>query len=406
MGSALHYPSFRNLFFANLLSQIGSKIHRVALLFIAYSVTQNAVGVSLVLAVQVFSSAILGPLLSPLIDRYDRRSIMLGSDLFRAFLVLLIPLFALKSLPLLAVLSLLIAVFSEAIYAPAKNAVIPELVPEKELDHANALMLTAERLGDIGFVALAGVLVATVGPVPAFWIDAVSYLLSALLLIPLPKLPGQPEEGGFFQAVRAGIEPLWLDPTLRRTIGTFAVAAMVGSVEGALGIVLAIGALKIGTQGFGLLESVQALGLIVGLGLVGYVLRQYSREQTFLGGLLGFGLLTVSIGLFPFTPWVVVVLFLLGLMNAGFIIPARSIVQLAAPPALRGRIFAAYGAVMDTSMLVGMILAGVLEPRIGVLNVFIFSGLAMSIIVIWVMLSGGIPQPDDPNGVVIDLKGL
>jgi MFS family permease len=83
----------------------------------------------------------------------------------------------------------------------------------------------------------------------------------------------------------------------------------------------------------------------------------------------------------------------MGLLNSMFIVPARSIVQTAAPPELRGRILAAFGSTMQSAVLIGTFLAGVLEPRLGVLAVLILSGTAVSLAVLVVYVRGGIPTP-------------
>lgn len=243
MWSALQHLAFRWLFASSLASLAGSKIHRIALLFVAYQETQNAVWVSLILGAQFLASAVLGPLLGPLSDRYDRRALMIVSNLARAALVACIPLFAIGSMPLLMGISFLMAVFESVHYA-SSNSAIPDMVPESALDSANGLMMFVQRFSEIAFVALAGTLVAAVGPVPAFWINALSYLVAAGLLIFLPMLSGKAGRGNYFQAVAEGIRPLWQNPVLSRTIGTLALAAAFGSVEGALGIVYALGALK------------------------------------------------------------------------------------------------------------------------------------------------------------------
>ncbi|MDW8480661.1 MAG: MFS transporter [Meiothermus sp.] len=185
MWSALGHPGFRWLFISSFISTIGSKIHRVALLFVAYQETQNAVWVSLILGAQFVASALLGPLLGPLADRYDRRVLMVIADLARAFLVACIPLFAMDTMPLLMLIAFSMAAL-EALHYSASQSAIPELVPESSLDAANGLMTFVARFADVTFVALAGVLVANVGPAPAFWIDATSYLISSAFLALLP----------------------------------------------------------------------------------------------------------------------------------------------------------------------------------------------------------------------------
>ncbi|WP_299431908.1 MFS transporter [uncultured Meiothermus sp.] len=391
MRDALQHSAFRWLFVSSFISLVGSKIHRVALLFVAFQETQNAVWISLILGSQFLASAVLGPLLGPLADRYDRRTLMIISDLARALLVACIPLFALDSLPLLMLIAFFISTF-ESVHYSASNGAIPDMVPESALDGANGLMTFVARFADVAFVALAGVLVASVGPVPAFWIDATSYLIAAGFLALLPPLPGKAKKGNYFAAVAEGIRPLWHNLTLRRTIGTLALAAAFGSVEAALGIVFAIGALQIGVQGFGVLEALMAGGALLGLLVVMPLIRLWSRETVFLVGLGIWGLFMASLGLFPFPIWAGIATIILGMLNTMFIVPARSIIQLAAPPELRGRIMAAFGAIMQSAVLIGTFLAGVLEPRLGVLTVLYFSGIAVSLAVFTVFLWGGIPR--------------
>ncbi|MCS7058664.1 MAG: MFS transporter [Meiothermus sp.] len=392
MWSALGHPGFRWLFISSFISTIGSKIHRVALLFVAYQETQNAVWVSLILGAQFVASALLGPLLGPLADRYDRRVLMVIADLARAFLVACIPLFAMDTMPLLMLIAFSMAAL-EALHYSASQSAIPELVPESSLDAANGLMTFVARFADVTFVALAGVLVANVGPAPAFWIDATSYLISSAFLALLPPLRGKDGRGNYFASVVTGLQILWQNPVLSRTVGTLALAAAFGSVEAALGIVYAVGALKVGVQGFGVLEALMAGGAILGLFATMPLIRRFSREAVFLAGLGAFGVFMASTGLFPHPLWAGVAMLALGFLNTMFIVPARSIIQLAAPSEVRGRVMAAFGATMQSAVLMGTFLAGVLEPRLGVLAVLFLSGMAVSLIALTVRLRGGIPRP-------------
>lgn len=392
MWSALQHPAFRWLFVSTLFSVAASKIHRIALLFVAYQESQNAVWISLILGAQFLASAVLGPLLGPLADRYDRRTLMAISNLARAILVAGIPLFAINSMPMLMAVSFLLAVF-EALYNSSSNSAIPDLVPVSALDSANGLVQFIQRFAEIAFVALAGTLVAAVGPVPAFWINVFAYLIAAGFLIFLPALLGKAGRGNYFHAVAEGIRPLWQNPVLSRTIGTLALAAAFGSVEGALGIVYAVGALKIGVQGFGVLEALMATGAVLGLWVTMPLIKRWTREVVFIRSLALWGIVFATLGLFPNPIWAGIATLLMGLLNTMFIVPARSIIQLSAPVELRGRIMAAFGATMQSAVLLGTLLAGLLEPRLGVLTVFWLSGFIVFLVVFTVMLWGGIPRP-------------
>jgi MFS family permease len=381
----LRHKAFARLILAYLVSQAGSKIHRVALLVLIYLLTENALWVSLTLGVQLLGTVVFSPLLSAWADTQDRKRLLVGSDLLRAPLVALIPLLGAKSLPFLLLLVFLIELLRD-LHDPIQNAVVPDLVPQEEVDEANSLILLADRLSEVLFVGAAGVLVAAVGPAYAFYLDAATYLASGFLLLGLPPLrPERVSKAGFFARVKEGLGHLWQTPPIRRAVGTLFAAAAFGSVETALGVVLALKWLKVGSAGFGFMEAAMALGAILGGLALPRLLHRVPRERLFLLALLLFGLFEASVGLFPVFAWVLV----------AFFVPARSILQLNTPQEMRGRIFAAFGAVMNAAVLLGTMLGGALEGPIGAPTVFLLAGLGVSLAAAYTLLTGGIPAPQD-----------
>ena len=158
MAGIFQQPAFLRLFLSNLVSQVGNKVHRIALLALVNEM-YGLVWTGVVISAQLFSRVILGPLLGPLVDRNDRRLIMLYSDLVCVGLVALIPLLGIRSLGALIALTVLVAA-TDALRYPAVNSAVADLVPESSLDQANSLLLLTNRVAEIGFVALAGLLVA------------------------------------------------------------------------------------------------------------------------------------------------------------------------------------------------------------------------------------------------------
>ncbi|MGC8966900.1 MAG: MFS transporter [Thermus sp.] len=389
----LRHQAFARLILAYLVSQAGSRVHRVALLVLVYLLTQNALWVSLVLGVQLLGTVVFSPLLSAWADTQDRKRLLVWSDLLRAPLVALIPLLGAKSLPLLLLLVFLMELLRD-LHDPIQSAVVPDLVPEEEVDEANSLILLADRLSEVLFVGAAGVLVAAVGPAYAFYLDAVSYLASGLLLTGLPPLrPQRLPKAGYLERVKEGLGHLLRHPTIRRAVGTLFAAAAFGSVETALGVVLAIKWLGVGSAGFGFMEAAMALGAILGGVSLPYLLKWVQRERLFLLGLLSFGLFEASVGLFPVFAWTLVAFFVSGFLNMAFIVPARSILQLNTPQEMRGRIFAAFSAVMNAAMLLGTMLGGALEGAIGAPKVFLLAGVMVALAAGYTLLTGGIPAP-------------
>lgn len=391
MAGIFQQPAFLRLFLSNLVSQVGNKVHRIALLALVNEM-YGLVWTGVVISAQLFSRVILGPLLGPLVDRNDRRLIMLYSDLVCVGLVALIPLLGIRSLGALIALTVLVAA-TDALRYPALNSAVADLVPESSLDQANSLLLLTNRVAEIGFVALAGLLVAGVGFAPAFYLDAFSYLISALYLLRLPALKPKPSpRRRYLTALLEGFGPLWHNRTLRYTVLSAMVAALFGSAEAVLGYVLAVKVLKIGVQGFGVMEALTAAGALLGFLWVPHITRRIARERLFLLALMAFGFIYASMGAFPYPIWVGVASFLFGVANAGFIVPMRSILQIAAPPDQRGRILGTFISLTDAAQIGGATLGATLAAMLGITEAMVFCGLAVTAVAIAVTLLGGIPE--------------
>jgi MFS family permease len=399
LWKALRYQDFARLFIATLVSEIGSKLHRIALLVLIYTLTGQALWVSLILVIQLAASVTVGPVLAAWADTQERRRLLVLTNLLRAPLVACIPLLGLRSLSVLLLLIFVVEVL-RSIHDPVVSAVIPEIVPSEGMDAANGLVLFAQRFAEVAFVGLAGLLVAAVGPEAAFWIDAVSYVLAGLILLRLPRIePGAASRAPYWERVRQGGRHIARHKVVRRTVGTLFVAALFGSVETVLGVVLAIDVLQAGSTGFGVIEAAMALGAILGTMLVPALTARIPRERLFLLAILIYGLLETSMGAWPVFSWVVLAYLLSGIANMSFIVPLRSILQLHTPPDLRARTFAAMGAIANSAVLLGTLLHGALEKPFGAAPVFLGGGLVVVAVALVVLLQGGLlHQAHEPEG--------
>lgn len=126
-----------------------------------------------------------------------------------------------------------------------------------------------------------------------------------------------------------------------------------------------------------------------------YLLKRIPRERLFLLALFLFGVFEASVGLFPVYAWVLVAFFVGDFLNMAFIVPARSILQLNTPQEMRGRIFAAFGAVMNAAVLLGTLWGGALEGWMGAPRVFLLAGAMVSLAAGYTLLTGGIPAPQE-----------
>ncbi len=188
---ARHHPyvrlalngSFSALWVGQVISLSGDRLHQIALAFLVLEATNSLVAVGLVFLVATLPNLLLGPVAGTFVDRWDQKEVMIVSDLLRASLVLLVPIAAITNLALVYPMVFLITSIS-IFFRPARTAVIPRIVAEDELVAANSATWIAETFADVIAWPLAGVFVAFLGrALPlAFWLDAATYVASAILI--------------------------------------------------------------------------------------------------------------------------------------------------------------------------------------------------------------------------------
>lgn len=382
MLKALQNPDFARLFLSNFISEIGTQIYRIAIPVWAYTSTGSAVVAAGVLAAQFAARLLVTPLLSPLADIHDRRKLMIASEALSGVAVALLPLFFMHSPAGWIFVAFLIGTM-QSLGDPAVIAVIPDLVTSDDLDAANSLIMLPQRSLEMVFLGLAGVLVAWLGAQTAFWIDVVSFFLSALVLLGMRPLPGHGNPSGdYWGMVVAGIRYIFSNRVTRYVIGILAPVAMFGAVDATVPPVLATkvfaaGDGQLGSMYYGFMEAFFAVGAVLGLFLAPRLSAGLSRKVAFIGGIALFGVVEVAIGLSPFLTAVLVLLAVLGVANQIFLVPARSMLQEGIDPEYMGRAMAAWGAIMSGSALVGMMLGGFLAQYLGPFQAFLVGGLGV-----------------------------
>ncbi|HYL39805.1 MAG TPA: MFS transporter, partial [Candidatus Binatus sp.] len=267
-------------------------------------------------------------------------------------------------------------------FRPAKLAILPRMVPGEDLVAANAALWVSETFADIGGFALAGLFVALLGSqLPlAFWVDAVTYVASALLVASIAVAPLRRQIGeaadaaskvavGFLAETREGwrflrTDAVLLANTLQAVVGQFMLgvflalapvfadrsidrfgvdsSAAYSFLEGAIGAGNLVGGFVIG-----LIGSRLALGKAV---IVGYVVT-----GTAVAGLAVSGNLPLAVGL----------AFGTGVGNLAFVIPSQTLFQRRVPMALMGRVLSLRYTIVFGSMTLAMGVGGVLGEAFG-----------------------------------------
>ena len=167
----------------------------VALPWLVYRATGSALSTGIAFALYTLPYVLFGAVAGVLIDRLDKRLVMIVSDVARVGLVMLVPLAAQTSIVAVYGLSFLIA-SAAVFFDPCKLAILPDLVPREKLMRANSLLATGENLTEIVGYAVAGFILASISTTSAFRIDAATFAVSAasLALIryraPVGRSPG------------------------------------------------------------------------------------------------------------------------------------------------------------------------------------------------------------------------
>jgi MFS family permease len=179
----LSIPGFRLLFLSAFASTFGSLLAAVALAIDVKDRTNSGAWVSAVLLVEFLPPVFVGLALGPLLDRLERRRLMVGDDLVRAAVFALLP-FATSAGQIVALAA--VAGLATGFFRPALYAGVPNLVPEQLLAQANGLLQSIENISWAAGPLIGGVLTAAAGPDLSYWINAVSFLISAVLIIRIP----------------------------------------------------------------------------------------------------------------------------------------------------------------------------------------------------------------------------
>ena len=202
------YPHFTRVWLSEFISFIGDWFNTVAIYTAVQELSNSAQAIALVMVVKMLPGFLVAPMAGPLIDRYDRRKILLILDLLRLLTALaLIPAYHFESLAGLYALSF-IMMGCEGIAAPAKSTIVPMVVPKHHLATANALGGGTWSICLAIGAALGGLITQKLGISAAFFCDALTFLWALVLLWPLPAMPPQKQESSK-QTMRAGLVYLW-----------------------------------------------------------------------------------------------------------------------------------------------------------------------------------------------------
>ncbi|MEA3488894.1 MAG: MFS transporter [Candidatus Omnitrophota bacterium] len=391
----LFNKNFFSLWSGQIISEFGDRLNQMALISLIYSKYPGSVmalaNLLFFIVVPVF---VIGPVAGVYVDRWDRKRVMIIADILRGVFVLLIPIFVYLDL-MLPVYFVVFLIFSATrFFLPSKLALIPNIVSKEKLLIANSLSNTTRMIATILGFALAGFIVRLIGHMWGFYLDSVSYFISAGLIAvitPGEKLRNVREEiqmtkeivgksirknvwkeivegfGHMFKKDRMKVVTSILVLLMAGTGSIFCVAVVF--VQESFGSI---------TEDLGLFGVFLGTGLFLGTIIYGKFGQGLSKIRTMF---VCFTLCGVCIDIFAFyaggDPMFFVgglLILLIGAIVAPILTCTNTLIHVLVPDEVRGRIFSSMEAVMHLAFLILMFITAGLAKYLSNLTILLASG--------------------------------
>ncbi|MEJ2733659.1 MAG: MFS transporter [Anaerolineae bacterium] len=383
MLTVLKNRDFLALWLSQLISKVGDNFAVVAALVLI-----NDLATRTGMAVVVIAAAMTIPQLFALasgvfVDRFSRKAVMIITDLLRAGVVLLPLLVQTASHLYLLYLTAFLVMGLGAMFIPARNASIPNMVPEEHLLTANALIQATELVSLIAGASLATLVISLTSTSMAFVVDSGTFVLSALFLVAasiprgesalLSSAPGS-EFRKFWDAFADGLRYIASNKPLLQLMAITTMATLGLSATTLMAAAFFKQLLGIEAALLGLLQATEGVGMALGALLIS-VYASWARSRQ----IVSVTMIVLGAGILIFALAPVYWLVLVGALVVGLcVVSARTtlaaMTQALVPDSQRGRVESAMVTVIGIGTMGALIMAGILGDVVGPESVFIVTG--------------------------------
>lgn len=375
--------NFRYLWVGQLISALGDRLTQMGILtFVMVSGRDNGGKMALITFFSLMPFFVFGPLFGVLADRYSRKNLMLIADSARAILVLFIPLIWVNthSVPLIIAWFFLLGTLT-ALFTPAKMSIITNITDKDILLEANSLIVTTGMVATLVGTLIAGAAIRIAGIRPAFFINSVTYFISALCILliaykrPLPQVESaKGMYGSMVNDFKAGLRYIRRHSLILNLISLSSIFSFISSFGYILILNYGSTVLKQGPLGMGALLSAAGFGM-----LAGSIILIKRKDNINFRRALYLAYLIIAVFLICFLikpPFILTLLFLFcaGAGIAVLTITLDTIFQRVTPDELKGKIFAARGILANGAFLSCLLLVGYLVTKIEAAYIFALVG--------------------------------
>jgi DHA3 family macrolide efflux protein-like MFS transporter len=376
---------FMRLWLAQLISQFGDRLNQMALIgLIAVRAPGSASDLAKLLSFTIIPVFIVGPVAGAFVDRWDKRRTLFVCDILRTGLVLLIPFVFMDWQNIAPIYGLVFLIFCfSRFYLPAKMSIIPDLVTQENLLLANSLMTTTGMIAFVLGCSLGGFLVDKAGAKGGFIGDAITFFVSAMLIISIKKdlrLNINPAriihtgkeilniEKSLLAEVKEGMRYLFTQKDIRFIINILFILLAAGGAVYVTMIIFIQQSFQSITRDLGVLAIFLGAGLFTGALLYGKWGKKFSWYKTIffclvIGGIT-LDIFAVVINNYPSLFVASLLALALGLIVGPVFIASNTIVHLVSDEKMRGKVFSVLEIVIHFAFLLAMLVSSFLSHYI------------------------------------------
>ena len=380
---------FRLLFVATFASGFGNWLAVIALQIDVYDRTHSGWWIGALLIANILPAVFLGLLAGPLVDRLSRKGVMIASDVGRLAVFVALP-FA-NSATAVVVLAALAGI-GNAFFRPAVLAGLPNLVRDDRLASANALLQLVEWTTTAVGPIVGGAIVAASGPDLAYWVNAVTFGISALLVVGIPGRllqSDRPIGRGHWGELAEGFSVVRRSRALLCVLIAWSIVMVANGIVNVAEVFLARESYDSGDFGFGLLWAGSGVGLIFG-GLAASSLIKRDIAVAYVRLLAIFSLGIAGAAVAPNVWLGAAAMMLAGFGNGGAVVANITLVQRGAEDRVRGRVFTLVMSVNYAVLGAAFVVAGPITNLIGARWAYAIAAVVIVVAagVAWLLIRG------------------
>lgn len=381
--SLFWHPPFFSLWLGQVISQLGDGLNRIALLWFVYELTGSAAKMAMIGVLQTIPAIVLGMVVGVYLDRTSRKRVMILTDGVRFVLMMLIPsLFHIGWLTF-PTLCLVVFLFScvSSVFGPALLTSIPFLVPNERLREGNALIQSTTYLGVLLGPAVSGALIPILGAPNVLYIDGLTFLISAVCILPITIKDGFPKalpmEGakGVLEGIKEGAHFVFFDN--RVILGVLSVALVYNFSLNSIPLMFSVFSEKVlqaGPKAMGLMMSGLGAGALL-TSLLLANLKKNLKEGLAMALALGLaGFVLVSLSTLHSLSIAMMMAMMMGSCTTTMNVMFVTTLQAQSPKRLLGRVFTTFSTTTQAATPLGMLTAGYLLDTMGVNRTFLMFG--------------------------------